>query len=29
MLVARAQVEKVPLLSADAVFDAYGVNRLW
>lgn len=29
MLVAQALVEKVPLLSADAVFDAYGVNRLW
>lgn len=29
MLVAQALVEKMPLLSADAVFDAYGVTRLW
>jgi PIN domain nuclease of toxin-antitoxin system len=29
MLVAPALVEKVPLLSVDAVVDAYGVARLW
>ena len=29
MLVAQAMVEGVPILSADAIFDAYGVSRLW
>jgi len=29
MLVAQALVETMPLVSTDAVFDAYGVNRLW
>jgi PIN domain nuclease of toxin-antitoxin system len=29
MMIAQAIVEKMPMLSADAVFDAYGVNRLW
>lgn len=29
MLVAQALVDTMPLVSADAVFDAYGVNRLW
>lgn len=29
MLVAQALVESMPLVSADAVFDAYGANRLW
>lgn len=29
MLVAQAIVEQVPLVSADAVFDQYGVQRLW
>ncbi|HTU91795.1 MAG TPA: type II toxin-antitoxin system VapC family toxin [Gemmataceae bacterium] len=29
MLIAQALVETMPLVSADAVFDAYGVTRLW
>ena len=29
LLVAQAQVENVSLVSADAVFDQYGVNRIW
>lgn len=29
LLVAQAQVEGVPLVSADAVLDAYGITRLW
>jgi PIN domain nuclease of toxin-antitoxin system len=29
LLIAQALVENVPLVSADAVVDAYGVNRLW
>lgn len=29
MLVAQAQIEQVPLVSADAVFDRYGIARLW
>lgn len=29
MLVAQVMVEGVPILSADAIFDAYGVQRLW
>ncbi len=29
MLVAQALAEGIPLLSADAVLDAYGVLRLW
>jgi PIN domain nuclease of toxin-antitoxin system len=29
MLAAQAQVENVPLVSADLVFDQYGVNRIW
>jgi PIN domain nuclease of toxin-antitoxin system len=29
MLVAQALVETMPLVGADAVFDAYSVNRLW
>lgn len=28
-LVAQGLVETIPLMSADAVFDQYGVNRLW
>ncbi|HYI15568.1 MAG TPA: type II toxin-antitoxin system VapC family toxin [Thermomicrobiales bacterium] len=28
-LVAQAIVERLPVLSVDPVFDAYGVNRLW
>ncbi len=29
LLVAQAQVENVSLVSADAVFDHYGVTRIW
>jgi PIN domain nuclease of toxin-antitoxin system len=29
MLAAQAKVENVPLVSADLVFDQYGVNRIW
>lgn len=29
LLVAQAQVEGVPLVSADPVLDAYGITRLW
>jgi PIN domain nuclease of toxin-antitoxin system len=29
LLIAQAMVEQVPLLSADAAFDAYPVTRLW
>ncbi len=29
LLVAQALVENMPLVSADAVFDQYGVTRLW
>ena len=29
LLVAQAQVEGVPLVSADAVLDPYGITRLW
>ena len=29
LLVAQALAEKVPLISADAVFDQYGVSRVW
>jgi PIN domain nuclease of toxin-antitoxin system len=29
MLIAQALVEKLTLLSTDALFDAYGVPRLW
>ena len=29
MLIAQAQAEGVPILSSDAVFDGYGVRRLW
>jgi PIN domain nuclease of toxin-antitoxin system len=29
MLIAQAQAEGVPILSSDAVFDEYGVRRLW
>lgn len=29
LLVAQAQVEKIPLVSADPGFDLYGLNRLW
>ena len=29
LLVAQALIEKIQLVSADAVFDRYGVTRLW
>ena len=29
LLIAQAQVEKIPLVSADVIFDAYNVNRIW
>ncbi len=29
LLVAQALVEAIPIVSADAALDAYGVNRLW
>ena len=29
LIVATSLVDKLTLVSADAIFDAYGVNRLW
>jgi PIN domain nuclease of toxin-antitoxin system len=29
LLVVQAMVERVPILSIDPVFDAYGITRLW
>jgi PIN domain nuclease of toxin-antitoxin system len=29
MIIAQSLVEKIPLISIDAVFDAYSVQRLW
>ena len=29
LLVAQAMVEQVPILSNDAIFDAYSITRLW
>ncbi len=29
MLAAQAQIEGIPIVSADAVFDAFGVSRIW
>jgi PIN domain nuclease of toxin-antitoxin system len=29
LLVAQAQLENLPLVSADPAFDPYGINRLW
>ena len=29
LLAAQCLVEAVPLVSADAIFDQYGVNRIW
>lgn len=29
LLIAQSLVEGIPLISADTIFDAYGVNRLW
>ena len=29
MLIAQALVENIPIISADSVFDQYGVTRIW
>lgn len=29
LLVAQALIDRIPLVSADAVFDQYGITRLW
>jgi PIN domain nuclease of toxin-antitoxin system len=29
LLIAQALVEDIPIISSDAQFDAYGVNRIW
>jgi PIN domain nuclease of toxin-antitoxin system len=29
LIAVQALVEAIPLVSADAIFDAYGVNRIW
>jgi PIN domain nuclease of toxin-antitoxin system len=29
LLIAQSQVEGMPFISVDSIFDAYGVNRLW
>ncbi len=29
LLVAQAHSERLPIVSADKIFDAYGVTRLW
>ena len=29
LLAAQAQVEKIPLISSDPVFDQYGLKRIW
>jgi PIN domain nuclease of toxin-antitoxin system len=29
LLICQAQVEGIPLVSADSHFDAYGITRLW
>jgi len=29
MLIAQAKVERIPIISRDEAFDAYGVKRLW
>ena len=29
LLIARAQVEQIPLVSVDTIFDSYAVRRLW
>lgn len=29
MLVAQSQAENIPIISNDAMFDSYGVRRLW
>jgi PIN domain nuclease of toxin-antitoxin system len=29
LIIAQAMVERMPVLSADAIFDAYPIRRLW
>lgn len=29
LLIARAQVEKMPIISVDTLFDRYSVQRIW
>jgi PIN domain nuclease of toxin-antitoxin system len=29
LLIAQAQAERLPIASADALFDAYPITRLW
>jgi len=29
LIVAQTQIERIPLISVDPIFDAYGVTRLW
>jgi PIN domain nuclease of toxin-antitoxin system len=29
LLIAQATVEAIPIISGDAIFDAYGIRRLW
>ena len=29
MMIAQALVEDIPIISADAVFDSYGIKRIW
>ncbi|MBV9867667.1 MAG: type II toxin-antitoxin system VapC family toxin [Abitibacteriaceae bacterium] len=29
LLIAQAIVERMPMVSVDTVFDAYGIQRLW
>lgn len=29
MIIAQSLVENIPMISADSIFDSYGINRLW
>ena len=29
LIIAQAQIEKLPIISVDTIFDAYGVKREW
>ncbi|MBF0227925.1 MAG: type II toxin-antitoxin system VapC family toxin [Desulfobacterales bacterium] len=29
LIIAQSLVEKIPVVSSDAIFDCYGVNRIW
>ncbi len=29
LLIAQAMVERIPIASADVIFDQYGINRVW